>query len=459
MQTPFPYQPNGRIDTLQQLQKADTVREAAYWLREKGREDDNYDERQWWEESDSDSNVDVRPSPSPVKFGEQPVSSMSSEHDSNHDPEIDAVESSVAKEHALHSSVHWQKHRPKIAYVEHVDCPHPMPAPLKISRRMTVPRKPVPAIRRTSSSRNKSSHRIDKPLPALPDMRVTGEMANGVKILSLTEAQARLKKAKYEAREVEQTRPKEPVDVTAPPKSPARRGTTKRLLDGMSKFTRSAASSSATSTTASSAQQTPAPAQAAATPPTTRPTIVVGNASRVTQWLDFMELPPDQPSPSRPPLPPPITANAHCHCPEHRAERAANYTVPRKPLPSEPRVNPTLTNRSFLHVQLSNFNIQPILEPDDELEPLHSPSVQNEIHKLKERKQITFEPDDGDGQEPIVDTFVRPGHTSISITERVDQDTIVSHRGREERLDGDEQVERAKARWEAYRQGKRRVWM
>lgn len=73
--------------------------------------------------------------------------------------------------------------------------------------------------------------------------------------------------------------------------------------------------------------------------------------------------------------------------------------------------------------------------------PYHSPelsdSVNGEIGRLHNGLDRTFDPDDEDDKSPMIDTFVHAGHTSFLITERLDESTIRSMYGTQERRDGD----------------------
>lgn len=324
---------------------------------------------------------------------------------------INSVESQPDHSPPHSNPGYWKEYWSNEAYWESYQHLSIKPSPLKIVKK----EKPVSGEAEPSSE--PPVLKVDKPLPALPDMRVTGVMANGVKIISLAEAQAQLKARVDNAPAIDGIQAQRPIKVNVTPPAPARR---RRIL-GLSKLTASSASSSGTSNTASNTHKTTPTAPVPAPPTSQAPIRVVGDPRRDTLWTDFM------PSPTRPPPPPP-TDERKCPCPEHRAERAAAYTIPRKPVPSE-------------HSEMS--------------EPLHSPSVQYEIDRLQDRVQLTYDPDDDYDREPVIDTFVRAGHTSLHIKERVDPHTMASHYGREERLDGDENVERAKAKMHAYHEARR----
>ncbi|KAK4503378.1 hypothetical protein PRZ48_004293 [Zasmidium cellare] len=81
--------------------------------------------------------------------------------------------------------------------------------------------------------------------------------------------------------------------------------------------------------------------------------------------------------------------------------------------------------------------------------PQFSESVNDEIGRLNTGLDRTFDPDDEDDQSPMVDTFVHAGHTSFVITERLDENTIRSMYGTQERQDGDSPADDpAKALWD-----------
>ena len=406
------------------------VQKAAQWLRQTGLKDDNYDGRQWWEESDSEGDFDTEASPvqSQAPDDEVPSSPTSFAHYYNEeDFPIEPEQPFRADHPPPKASLRWQKDGYNAAYFGPIEDPNLMPAPLTIRKGQPAPktpssisRKPVPSTRKHSSTPQTSRPEVHKPLPALPDMRVTGYMANGVEILSLAEAQTRHRAAGYAVPAPEETPERQLVETAVTPQAPVRRGTAKRMILGLSKLARSSTTSGTPSSTPDVRQESE-PTETAQIPPSPQSPTVVGNANRNTRWEDFMPHSPNEPPPTRHPPPPPTQDK--CPCPEHRAERAATYTIPRKPVP-------------------------PPQEGKEEL--VHSPSVQNEINRLPDRFQLSFDPDDDYDREPIVDTFVRAGHTSIHITNRLDQNTLISHYGREERLDGDENFEKARAKLAAY---------
>lgn len=81
--------------------------------------------------------------------------------------------------------------------------------------------------------------------------------------------------------------------------------------------------------------------------------------------------------------------------------------------------------------------------------PQFSESVNDEIGRLTGGLRRAVDPDDEDDKSPMVDTFVHAGHTSFVITERLDENTIRSMYGTQERQDGDSPTDDpAKALWD-----------
>ncbi|KAF2169388.1 hypothetical protein M409DRAFT_52637 [Zasmidium cellare ATCC 36951] len=81
--------------------------------------------------------------------------------------------------------------------------------------------------------------------------------------------------------------------------------------------------------------------------------------------------------------------------------------------------------------------------------PQFSDSVNDEIGRLAGGLRRAFDPDDEDDKSPMVDTFVHAGHTSFVITEKLDENTIRSMYGTQERRDGDSPTDGpAKALWD-----------
>lgn len=84
--------------------------------------------------------------------------------------------------------------------------------------------------------------------------------------------------------------------------------------------------------------------------------------------------------------------------------------------------------------------------------PELSDSVNDEIGRLTGGLRRSFDPDADDDKSPMVDTFVHAGHTSFLITERLNENTIRSMYGTQERRDVDSPTDDpTKAIWNTLR--------